>query len=165
MPASRICGCASSARRGRLRGCRTPTSSRSTTCAPSADDLSIILEFIEGATLGKLLKDRGALPAEVAVTIAGEILAGLEHAHAAGIVHRDLKPDNVLVSARGEVKITDFGLATLRDQPTVTQEGMVIGTPSYMAPEQAEGGEITAVDRRLCPGPDPLRNADGPPRA
>ncbi|HEY3296179.1 MAG TPA: serine/threonine-protein kinase [bacterium] len=107
------------------------------------EELSLILEFVEGASLGKLLKDRGALPVEVAVTLAAEILAGLEHAHAAGIIHRDLKPDNVLVSKRGEVKITDFGLASLKDQPTVTQEGMVIGTPSYMAPEQADGSEIT----------------------
>ena len=107
------------------------------------EELSLILEYVEGASLGKLLKERGALPLEVAVTLAAGILAGLEHAHAAGIIHRDLKPDNVLVSKRGEVKITDFGLASLKDQPTVTQEGMVIGTPSYMAPEQAEGEDIT----------------------
>jgi serine/threonine protein kinase len=116
------------------------------------DELAIILEFVEGVTLGKLLKEHGALPAEVAVTIAAEILAGLEQAHAAGIVHRDLKPDNVLVSRRGEVKITDFGLASLRDQPTVTQEGMVVGTPSYMAPEQATGGEVSAATDLFASG-------------
>lgn len=107
------------------------------------DELSLILEFVEGASLGRLLKERGALPAEVAVALAADILAGLEQAHAAGIIHRDLKPDNVLVSHRGEVKITDFGMASLKDQPTITQEGMALGTPSYMAPEQADGTEIT----------------------
>lgn len=108
------------------------------------DDLSLILEYVDGASLGKLLKDRGPLPREVALTICCAILSGLEAAHTAAIIHRDLKPDNVLVSERGEVKITDFGLASLRDQPTVTQAGMVIGTPSYMSPEQAAGGEVGA---------------------
>ena len=85
------------------------------------------------------------------MTIVAEMLSGLEHAHVNQIIHRDLKPDNVLISNRGEVKITDFGLATLKDLPTVTQEGMVVGTPSFMAPEQAEGSEITpATDVFAC---------------
>ncbi len=107
-------------------------------------ELALVLEFVEGSSLGKLVKDRGEFPPEVAVTIALYILSGLEVAHNAGIIHRDLKPDNVLLSSRGEVKITDFGLATLADQPSVTLEGMVIGTPSYMSPEQASGAAVTA---------------------
>jgi serine/threonine protein kinase len=118
----------------------------------AGEELSLILEFIEGTSLGKLLKERGALPLEIALTITCEILSGLDHAHAAGIVHRDLKPDNVLVSKRGEVKLTDFGLAMLRDLPSVTQEGMVIGTPSYMAPEQAEGASVTPATDLFAAG-------------
>ncbi|MBI5059459.1 serine/threonine protein kinase [candidate division KSB1 bacterium] len=109
------------------------------------DDVALVLEFVEGMSLGKLLKDRAPLPTDIALTITLAVLEGLTTAHAAGIIHRDLKPDNVLVSNRGEVKITDFGMASLRDQPSVTMEGMVIGTPSYMAPEQASGAELTAA--------------------
>ena len=107
----------------------------------------LVMEYVEGQTLADLL-DHGAVKPERAVEIARQLLAGLEHAHERGILHRDLKPANVMiVDCEGYpgdfVKILDFGLAKLawpgEDKRDVTVEGIAIGTPGYMSPEQAAG--------------------------
>ena len=101
----------------------------------------IVLEFIHGSSLAELIS-KEPLPLFVAVYIILEILKGLEFAHEQGVVHRDLKPDNILISSDGQVKITDFGLAALEGATTLTRQGMVVGTPAYMSPEQAAGKKV-----------------------
>ncbi len=114
----------------------------------------IAMELVEGHTLRSRLRD-GALPVAEAVGIGREILLGLAKAHESGIVHRDLKPDNVMVTPTGSVKLLDFGLAkpigtrevpldsdTTDHSDIVTVEGRVLGTPSYMSPEQAKGDPV-----------------------
>jgi eukaryotic-like serine/threonine-protein kinase len=102
----------------------------------------IVMELVEAPTLAELVRDGGPLtPAEVA-RIGLAVLDVLAAAHAAGIVHRDLKPGNVMV-AGDHVKLTDFGIATVKDDPRLTSTGIVLGSPSYIAPEQALGREVT----------------------
>jgi len=84
------------------------------------------------------------LPIEQAVGIAKAVCRGLEFAHSKGIIHRDIKPGNIWLSADGTAKIGDFGLALAADLPRLTQSGMMVGTVTYMPPEQAMGGKVTA---------------------
>ena len=113
----------------------------------------IVMEFIEGQTLGQIVRALNQLGQQVpiggVVQVAAEMLSALGAAHALGIVHRDLKPDNVLVTAEGHAKVLDFGIAKLapglgQNSPR-TRTGALLGTPSYMAPEQISGaGQIDA---------------------
>ena len=104
------------------------------------------MELIEGGSLDKRLEDHGPLPPAEAIAMAVSMASALACAHAAGILHRDLKPHNVLIDGAGQAHLSDFGLAKVLDAEALTRPGEVIGTPVYMAPEQAlaEG----AVDAR-----------------
>ncbi|MBI2920043.1 MAG: protein kinase [Planctomycetes bacterium] len=99
------------------------------------------MEFVEGGTLRKLLADQGRLPLGRALALGGQIARGLQTAAEKGIVHRDVKPENVMLTPKGQVKITDFGLFKGQD-PGLTSQGIVMGTPLYMSPEQARGEEV-----------------------
>ena len=101
----------------------------------------IVMEYVEGDTLA----ERGKLAYEDAVPLALQACAGLQHAHAAGLVHRDVKPANLLVREDDVLKIADFGIARTAELTRLTQHGTVLGTAAYLAPEQAEGKEVTAA--------------------
>jgi serine/threonine-protein kinase len=102
----------------------------------------IVMEFVEGIDLFDLLAATERLPPEVAAIIALEIAEGLEYAHYRSIVHRDVKPSNVLISKNGEVKVMDFGIARDPGNSELTQVGIAVGTPQYMAPEQIRGDKV-----------------------
>ena len=99
------------------------------------------MEYVDGEDLSSLLRRIGRLPHERAVQVARQICAGLAAAHEQGILHRDLKPANVMIDGRGQVRLTDFGLAGLAD--AIGEEDVTSGTPGYMAPEQLLGREVT----------------------
>ncbi|MEO7032441.1 MAG: serine/threonine-protein kinase [Polyangiaceae bacterium] len=113
----------------------------------------LVLEFVEGQSLARLVGKTGPLSALRALRIARQIVAALQAAHGAGIVHRDLKPDNVMLIDKDEdadfVKVLDFGIAKIKveentEQQVLTQIGTVFGTPEYMSPEQARGELVDA---------------------
>jgi len=104
----------------------------------------IAFEFVEGENLKTTIDRGGPLPLRRAIEVALAVAAGLAFAHEQGFVHRDVKPQNILVTRRGEVKVTDFGIArALASEDGMTQTGTVLGTSAYLAPEQASGRRVT----------------------
>ncbi|MGH3309613.1 MAG: protein kinase domain-containing protein, partial [Streptomyces sp.] len=110
----------------------------------------IVMEYVEGQPLRNALDEDiaryGAMPAEKALKITGDVLAALEVSHEMGLVHRDIKPGNVMMTKRGVVKVMDFGIARAMQSgvTSMTQTGMVVGTPQYLSPEQALGRGVDA---------------------
>jgi serine/threonine protein kinase len=100
----------------------------------------LVMEYVEGQTLGQLVRQQGPLSPDEAAPLLWQVADALVAAHAAGIAHRDVKPSNIMVDRSGQVKLTDFGIARIATDPSLTQTGMVTGSPSYLAPEIATGG-------------------------
>jgi hypothetical protein len=108
---------------------------------PVGDTHFLVMEYVAGVTLAQLLRERGPLPVAQACEYARQAALGLQHAHERGLVHRDVKPENLMLAADGTVKVLDFGLAALnaeRGPDALTSLNGLMGTPDYMAPEQAE---------------------------
>jgi serine/threonine protein kinase len=103
----------------------------------------LAMEFIDGVGLDKVIASSGRLPLDRAVAIGAQVADALDYAHKRNVVHRDIKPANVMIEAGDRVKVTDFGIAKVIDSGEhLTVTGSLLGTPSYMSPEQARGGAI-----------------------
>ncbi len=105
----------------------------------------IVMEFVDGRALSAVLRESGPLSPQQTATIGANVAAALAFAHRHGVVHRDVKPGNVLITADGIVKVTDFGIArAMNTEESLTQTGAVMGTAAYFSPEQAEGHGVDA---------------------
>ncbi len=109
--------------------------------AEEGDTAYVFMEFVSGQTLDKLVAGSGVLEKKRVFEILRQTAAALDYAHSKGIVHRDIKPANIMISADGQAKITDFGVAKILSQQ-MTQTRSILGTPYYMSPEQIQGAAI-----------------------
>ena len=105
----------------------------------------LVMELVDGKPLSQLIRERGRFPADQVRSVIGQCALALGVAHAAHLVHRDVKPANILVRQDGLVKLTDFGIARAMDAAGHTNAGEMIGTPSYLSPEQALGRPATGA--------------------
>jgi serine/threonine-protein kinase len=108
---------------------------------PDTQGPYLVMEYVAGVPLNGMLSEGVPIPLPSALKLTQQIAEALDCAHAQNIVHRDIKPANIMVTAEGQAKITDFGVAKL-NLTHVTMPGRVFGTPAYMSPEQLEGGEV-----------------------
>lgn len=111
---------------------------------PHESQYFMVMEFVRGESLAKLIERNGALPWQQAVGLVSQALEGLEHAHRLGVVHRDIKPSNMMVTHIGVLKVMDFGIARILEKARLTRAGHLIGTLEYMSPEQIAGLDTDA---------------------
>jgi eukaryotic-like serine/threonine-protein kinase len=105
----------------------------------------IVMEYVDGSSLAELIRESGRLSPPRVARIGVSLAYALEAAHRAGVVHRDVKPGNVLVASDGQVRLTDFGIAVIEGDATLTSTGMLVGSPGYIPPERARGGRAGAA--------------------
>jgi serine/threonine protein kinase len=126
----------------------------------------LVMEYVPGMSLQQRLDNGGPMEIEEILAIGSQAAAGLAAAHDQGLIHRDIKPANILLDSAGNVRLTDFGLARAVDDTSLTQTGVIAGTPQYMAPEQASGARLDhradlfslgSVLYAMCTGEPPFR--------
>ena len=127
------------------------------------DHIWLVMEYVPGRTLAQLLAQDGRLPPERAARIGAQVADGLAAAHQRGTVHRDVKPGNILVAEDDRAKISDFGISRTTGDPTLTQSGLVSGTPAYFSPQLARGEEPTPADDVWALGATLYAVAEGRP--
>ncbi len=103
----------------------------------------LVMEYIDGITLTEFLEQHGTIPNSVAIEIALQIASGLHCSHTNGIIHRDIKPSNILIRKDGTIIITDFGIAYIARNQSITMTGSFVGSPHYVSPEQIRGEKVT----------------------
>jgi serine/threonine protein kinase len=113
--------------------------------AVDGDEHWLVMEYVESRNLAQIVKEKGPLPVDTAARLLAQVADALAAAHELGIVHRDVKPSNILVTPSGDAKITDFGIARAKADATLTQTGMVTGSPAYLAPEVASGEQASSA--------------------
>jgi serine/threonine protein kinase len=114
-------------------------------------EVFVVMEYVEAPTLQKLIDQDRTLQVDRVARIGTQVAEVLEHAHRCGLVHRDIKPANLLVLADGRVKVADFGITRMADQPAITRQGVLFGSPAYVAPEQLtdmDGTSAASADWR-----------------
>jgi len=107
-----------------------------------ADELFLVMEYVRGRPISRVLQAEGAIPWQRAVLFLATAMEGIAEAHRAGIVHRDIKPDNLILTETGTVKVMDFGIARVMGSGHLTRTGLLVGTLRYMSPEQIRGEEV-----------------------
>ena len=108
------------------------------------DEPFFVMEYIEGSTLTSIISKKKTLSISDILFIGAQVSSGLQAAHSQGLVHRDIKPGNIMITPQGKVKVTDFGIVSLQnDESDITKTGSILGTASYISPEQAQGKPVS----------------------